>query len=323
MPLPILPAALLTLAAPPAVPLAEAELTVLEYWDRTGTLKACPMPIVSRKDQPTLAWLASSLEGIPHTNPFPKGHPGHAEAAAILALQPGAPAPTALPRLTGSHFALWHWLREQARKGNLPTRQAWEDLLVKTASHPLVREAVLRHALSFALGAADETRLAALKAEYGAEAPEAFRPFLNAQGVLGGPIPLIRVWSLPDLAPRLLADSLGHARRIWIAPAPEGVLPPMPPDVLWLIPTVHGLTPANEELLDDASRTEGEALAARLKATGLNAALAPSRASLEKAGLVHFPALIEVDAQGNLRRILMAEACLAEGHSLITGPKPR
>ena len=323
MPLPILPAALLALAAPPAVPLAQAELTVLEYWDRTGTLKACPMPVVSRKDQPTLTWLASGLEGVPQANPFPKGHPGHAEAAAILALQPGAPVLTALPRLTGSQFALWHWMRLQARQGSLPARKAWEDLLVKPGSHPLVREAALRHALSFALAASDEARLAALKAEYGTEAPEAFRPFLKAQGVLGGPIPQIRVWGLPDLAPRLLADSLGGARRIWIAPAPEGILPTMPPDVLWLIPTVHGLAPANEELLDDASRTEGDALAARLKATGLNAALAPSRASLEMAGLVHFPALIEVDAQGNLQRILLAEACLAEGHSLITGPKPR
>lgn len=318
----LLPAALFAPApAPPVLPLARAEADLLDHWDGTGTLEGAPNPRVARRDQPSLEWLRTCLERFPDRHAFPKGHPGREEAEAILALAAGGPLPDHPPRLTGSQFALWHWGRSQARRGTLPQRTAWEDLLLRPACHALVREGALRHALSFALAHGDEARLAALKAEYGAEAPEAFRPFLNAQGTLGGPLPLMRVWSLPDLAPQPLAEALQGARRIWISPMPDGPIPPLPPDVLWLIPTRHGLAPANEELLDDASRTEGTFLATRLQATGLKAALAPSRASLEKAGLVHFPALLELDAGGRVSRILVAEACLAAGHHPATGPR--
>lgn len=95
---------------------------------------------------------------------------------------------------------------------------------------------------------------------------------------------------------------------MWICPASEGPLPDLPPRVAWVIPSAEAGLDARGASLPDNLLEEGRALAARLQATGRTARFAPSRPAFEALGLVWFPILIDLDAQGTVRTIRMGDA---------------
>lgn len=323
--LPLLVAPILAAAPPSVLPMAEAEAIVLDHLDLHGSLKGLDVPKVARRDRSALAWLLSAVGDPQPRNPFPPGDPRQAEAKALCDLFAGKGALPEAPllELPATQAGFWRWGLREIRSGHMKDaeRQRWEDLLLRPGRQVLVRENALRHALAFALARKDEARFAALKATYGAEAPEAFRPWLAALGLLGGPAPSLKVWSMPDLSPVSLNLAQGGIRHIWICPMPPGQVGSFPPGVTWIIPTRQGLVSRNEDVLDEESRAEAQDIMGRLPQAGLQPYLAPLRMPLDQLGFLQFPVLISLDAEGRVSRILMAEAALFEGHHPTLGPK--
>jgi hypothetical protein len=136
--------------------------------------------------------------------------------------------------------------------------------------------------------------------------------FQRLFGLLGGPSPVLRFWTLPGLDYRdLRLDELG-ARRAWIRPAENGPLPELPTGTAWIIPSPSGSLDERAASLTGASLNEGEALASRLRLDGRSAFFAPSGAAFAQLGLVWFPVLLDLDAKGHLRSIRMGDAAPAK-----------
>jgi hypothetical protein len=216
----------------------------------------------------------------------------------------------ALPlRQPGTALALWRWGKAQVREGHFTpaVRRAWEDRLL--AKGPgLTRGYALRHALCWALADQDEARFAALKGRADEAAEPVVARFQRLFGLLGGPSPILRFWTLPGQDYQdLRLDQLG-ARRLWILPAGEGPLPDLPADVAWIIPSLDAGMDDRSASLPAGLVAEARALSTRLKAAGRTARFVPSRAAFESLGLAWFPILLELEDQGNIKTIRMGDA---------------
>ena len=302
--------------APAPARYAEAETALLEALDWGWAQPADP----NLKGPAALdyRWLqaAASFEpghGLP-ANPY-AGGAATREAKALRSLLQAPPeqVPNRLKALTqhqgGTSLALWRWGQRRVQEGAFPPplRRAWEDRLL-VARPGILRGYALRHALCWALAEQDEARLAAIRVRAGQDAAETIQGFQRLFGLLGGPSPDLRLWSLPGLSYRdAPLDQLG-ASRIWIHPAEAGPLPVLPAGTVWIIPSPSGSQDEREASLTGTALTEGQALAQRLRATGRSAHFAPSSRAFEQVGLMWFPILIELDSRGYLSSVRMGDA---------------
>jgi hypothetical protein len=299
----------------PAPAAQAAEQALLEAYDWGQDLPTAP-----RLKGPAALdyrWLRAAAtfdpaHGLP-TDPFAAGR-AHTEAEALRHL---LSAPTdrlggelkALPlRAAGTALALWRWGRAQVRMGRFDAdlRRLWEDRLLR-AGPSLTRGYALRHALCWALADRDEARFAVVRYQAGEDALD-LQGFQRLFGLLGGPSPVLRLWTLPGLDYQdLRLDQLG-ARRAWICPAEEGGLPELPAGTVWIIPSASGGLDEREASLSEALLAEGRGLADRLRPAGRTAYFAPSRAAFEGLGLAWFPILMDLDAQGGIQGVRMGDA---------------
>lgn len=311
--MPALPA-LVLLAAPPQTvqPLPQAEATLLMALDDG---KPLPDLQVAPADRPGLAWLTSVAQHPVPRNPFPAGSRGDREVRALEALlRVPAPSPAALARLdlawAGSHLRLWKEGQRRIRQGlwGMELRRAWEDRLLDLDGPSVVRGWALRHALCFALAEGAERRYGDLRDAWGDAAPDLFRAFQRAFGLLGAPAPRLPLWTLPGLeaAEVTLADHPGIRMRL--EPPDQDPLIPPPGVDLWIVPSEGGLQPAEEPFLRGAELKEARTWAERFRRAGLTGYLASSRAPFERLALVYFPVEMEVDAQGRVAAIRMGDA---------------
>lgn len=312
------PPALVAPAPMPPQTLAEAQAALLEAYDWGRPLP--PSPRLGGAAARSYRWLRTALAfdplGTPPDSPFTAG-PSQRESQGLRTLisHPGRLSPAALQALPftepGTALALWRWGRAQVRQGafSAAQRRAWEDRLI-TAGPALSRGYALRHALCYALAEGDETRFTALRALADPAAEATLVGFQRLFGLLGGALPRLRLWSLPELTYADLAPQ--PSRRLWICPAEAGRPVTLPTGTLWIIPSLVGSLDDRDATLDEASRKEGEALARRPDLPPGQAWFAPSRAALESLGLAWFPILLELDAKGNLTRIRMGDAAPAK-----------
>lgn len=324
MPLPFPPALHAGAPAPqgapaPRVSFQEAAIALLEAYDAGRGMPQAPA--LRPADQAAYRWLracAQARAGEPPANPFPKG-PLQAEAEALRAFWalPPEQAVARLPQLRtealGTGLALWRWGKALTRKGRLPraAREAWEDRLLAGPAVDLVQGYALRHALCFALATRDEARLTALRDRIPADQEALYTLAQAAFGLLGNPLPPVRLWTLPGL--RLEDRSLSGlgATRLWMAPY-EGALPRVPPGCAWVVPTLGGMALPQDAQLDHVSAAEAGPVAQALAAAHRTAWLAPSRADFERLGLVHFPILLRFDGEGRLTELRMGDAAPEE-----------
>ncbi|HJW08750.1 MAG TPA: hypothetical protein VJ483_03900 [Holophagaceae bacterium] len=312
------------LTAPPPTPPAEvrpAPPTAAQLQDQALDAYDWGRPLPAAPRGPGAAayrWLQSAATfdplAAPPADPFPPGT-ARREAEALRALVRAHQARlaqhlAALPlRQAGTALALWRWGKAQVREGRFTPaiRQAWEDRLL--AEGPaLTRGYALRHALCWALADQDEARFAALKARADEPAEPILSQFQRLFGLLGGPSPVLRLWTLPGQEYQdLRLDQLG-ARRIWIYPAGEGTWPELPADVAWIIPSLEAGMDERSASIPEGLAAEARALSARLQAAGRTARYVPSRAAFEVLGLAWFPILIDLDGQGNIQRVRMGDA---------------
>ena len=304
------------LVAPAPAESRQLEAALLEAFDW-----GAPLPPAPAKKGPgtlSLLWLRAAATFDPSAgrpqNPFRTGAQRQ-EAVALLGLLalPQAQLPAALQALplreSGTALALWRWGRLQVRKGTFaPTlRRAWENRLL-AAGPPLVRGYALRHALCWALREQDEARFTELRTLAAPGQEATFQGFQRLLGILGAPSPSLRLWTLPGLDYQdLRLDELGTPR-VWILPVEDGPIPELPLGTSWIIPSASAGLDEREASLSEPLRSEGEELSTRLRAAGRSARFAPSRTSFERLGLIWFPILVELDASGNVRSILMGDA---------------
>jgi len=305
-------------AAPPVVPLEEAVTQVLEAFEENPPSQKLPSPAVRSKDRPARDWVLSALQEYLPRNPFPKGGPQYREAEALRTLLGTSqgdlgPRLESLPlTLVGSQAALWRWGQALARRGGMSQalRHAWENRLLAKGGALVVRGWALRHAFCFALAEADEARLAELKEACGEEVPDLVRQFQRAFALLGGPLPRIYLWSLPELeALDIPLSRLGP--RIYILPLEPGA-PQPPEDCTWIIPCVNSNLPLQVSGLEGASLEESRRIAEQVRPMGRKTYLAPSREPFLACALAYFPIDIRLDAGGLIRSIRMGDAALAK-----------
>ena len=298
--------------APPTA--AELQDRLLEAYDWGRALPVAP------KGPGAMAyrWLQAAATFDPRqgppSNPFPPGA-AHREAEALRALLKAprmrlAARLAALPlRQTGTALALWRWGQAQVRDGHFTpaVRRAWEDRLL-TGGPGLTRGYALRHALCWALAEQDEARFAALKGRADEAAEPVVARFQRLFGLLGGPSPVLRLWTLPGLDYRdLRLDQLGAAR-VWILPAEEGPLPDLPADVAWIIPSLDAGLDDRSASIPGSLQAEAKTLEGRFREAGRTAHFVPSRAAFQDLGLAWFPVLVDLDAQGRIKALRMGDA---------------
>ncbi len=314
MPLPPQPTPPAIVSSAPSEP--DAESALLEAYDWGSPLP--PTPNLKGTAALEYQWLRAAATFDPvlgqPTNPFATGR-GRSEAEALRRLfkAPQGQIGTALKAVSlhesGTALALWRWGQVQVRNGRFdPTlRRAWEDRLLG-AGPALTRGYALRHALCWTLAEQDEARLSGLRTAAGATSEENLKGFQRLFGLLGGPMPVLRLWTLPGLDYRdLRLDQLGGART-WICPLEDGPLPELPTGTNWIIPSASGSLGERDASLSEPLMKEGQALAERLRMAGRAAFFAPSRTAFESLGLVWFPILIELDGKGDIRVIHMGDA---------------
>ena len=234
MPLPALqsPPAIVT----PAPSEPDAENALLEAYDWGHPLP--PAPKLKGPRALEYQWLRAAAtfdpgRGLP-TNPFAAGRVrGEAEALRRLFRTPTNRIGTALEAVSlhesGTALALWRWGQVQVRNGRFDPalRRSWEDSLL-AAGPALTRGYALRHALCWALAEGDETRLSGIRSVADAMATDTLKGFQRLFGLLGGPTPVLRLWTLPALDYRdLRLDQLGGVRT-WICPLEDGPIPELP-----------------------------------------------------------------------------------------------
>jgi hypothetical protein len=313
MPLPVAqtPPAIAT----PAPTSQEAQSALLEAYDWGHPLPA--MPKLKGLAAVEYRWLKAAatfdLQGLP-ANPFATGRErAEAEALRQLLKTPGEQLSTALKavplREAGTALALWRWGQAQVRNGSFAPalRRSWEDHLLD-AGPALTRGYALRHALCWALAEQDEARFAALRSVAGPSSEDLLNGFQRLFGLLGGPSPVFRLWTLPGLEYRdLRLDELG-GRRVWICPLEGAPLPEFPGGTSWIIPSASGGLDERDASLPGPLLNEGQVFAEKLRPAGRTAYFAPSRAAFESLGLDWFPILIELDGRGNLQAVRMGDA---------------
>lgn len=310
----------LTLGAAPPKSLPEAETSFLEAYDAQEDARDLKAPMVALADRSALKWLVESATKAIPTNPFRRGSAPWREAESLRHLS-ALPTDSWLKAiesqpltLRGSRLGLWRWGQSRVRDGRMGAglRRQWEDKLLASGTSDLLFEYALRHALCFALAEADEVRFAQLKERWSAPAPDIFLDFQRAFALLGSPSPLFTLWKLPDMT---TGDFSLHAlgtHRIWIAADSGKGLPELPADAIWIMPTKQGLQPEGQNTLLEPELSEARSLAARLQEAKREAYLAPVRKPFETYALMYFPILIELDAEGSIRKIRMGDAALAK-----------
>ena len=298
---------------PQAPPAAETDLLDAYDWGRALP----PAPALRGQAALDLRWLRAAATFDPAAGPpeSPYASGSAQKEARALADLLRAPTEGRAARLgslslqrSGTALALWRWGQQQVRQGAFPPtlQHLWEDRLL-TAGPPMVRGFALRHALCWALARKDEARLVQVRRLAGPDTG-VLKGLQSLFGLLDGPSPVLRFWSLPDLASEdRRLDELG-ARRIWICPDEDGALPALPPDTVWIVPSATGTLDEREATLSGPPEEEAQALAARLRQAGRSARFAANRQPLERLGLLWFPILIDLDAQGNLTSIRMGDA---------------
>ena len=318
-------------AASQEIPLNDAVEQVMQDFDTDDPALLLRDPAVSRMDQPSLRWLRSAaLLEIPG-NPFRKGTPSFAEAAALLALlkADGAQAETLLLNLKvqepGTALALWRWAKrqERARPWNRAVRRTWEDKLMAKEVPVVLNSYALRHALCWALAEKDEARFAELKAAWGQDAPSLFASFQGLFGWFNEISPVMRLWTIPGLEYQdqrldmLLALDGSKPSRVWISPD-TSPLPKLPAGTAWIIPSPAGSQNSNETSLNQTEKSAGTGISMSMAMAKGQAYFAPSRGEFEAFGLVFFPILIELDAKGAIKDIRMGDAAPNQPPSLAT-----
>jgi hypothetical protein len=300
----------------PAPSRQEAEAALLDAFDWGLPLPPAP-PLTG-----TLAlhhqWLRAAatfdpVQALPES-PFAAGRDRQeAEALRRLLKTPKdrlKGALNALPmRASGTALALWRWGQIQVRTGTFDPalRHTWEDRLL-AAGPSLTRGFALRHALCWALAEKDVARFTAVKAKIHEDSEDLLAGCQRLFGLLGGPSPVLRLWTLPGLEYRDLSlDQLG-APQVWIRPAEAGLLPELPVDTTWIIPSASGDLDQRAASLSGSTLLEGQALSDRLRTEGRAAHFAPSRTAFVGIGLAWFPILIQVDGMGHLQSIRMGDA---------------
>ncbi len=297
------PAALSTPAQSPSYDTAESAL--FAALDADSSLPPTPRLAHGAK---AYAWLKRAAEwkvgAPPPLDPFAQGSRESKEASAARAFLASGKGASDLPlTLAGNRLLLWTWMRNRDRHAPLSPRERAriEDRLLD-GGPAVIQGWALRHALCFAIAEKDDARFTALKASKGSDFPALFGGTQNLLGLLGGPSPLFRLWSLPGFRYRDLTLSMLGVRKVWICP--PGL--PVPEGAAWIIPSDTGEQSAREAELSPGMRSEAQGLVPRLG--GRTAWFAASRAEWEAAGLSWFPILIELDAQGNLASVRMGDA---------------
>jgi len=296
-----------------------AEAAVLDEYDLRGGDGEFKLPLVRPGDRPALKWLIAVASSVDPANPFPKRGRDWKEAEAIRGLW--AAAPEEWPRLiaaqtlvlNGSKLAFWRWGQQQVRNHRMgpELRRTWEDHLLAAPRVPMVFGYALRHALSFALAEADESRLGVLKDRWSEEDPDQFLAFQRAFALLGAPSPRFRIWRLPDIRPDDLTFSEMGGRVLWIAEDSGKTLPELGEGTTWIVPTADGSQPEGSDSLEGPTQRQAENLTQRLQAVGRKAFLAPVREPFVKCALMYFPIRVELAEGGTIRSILMGDAALA------------
>ena len=261
------------------------------------------------EDRVAYQWLWNASTWTPGSKApadlFSAGSKGHMEAQAWRAfLTTGQGDPRTLPlHESGSRLLLWTWMRRRDRKAPLPPveRKALEDRLLK-GGPPVLQGWALRHALCFAVAERDNARLAALKALRGGDLPDTFAGVQALFGLLDGPTPVFRLWTLPGLHYEDTSLSGLGASRVWICP----MGPAVPKGAAWIIPSENGGQNSRDAALNAPRREEAEAITAQLK--GRKAWFAASRTEWEAVGLSWFPILLELDKAGNITSVRMGDA---------------
>ena len=260
-------------------------------------------------EQAAYAWLWNSATWkpgmAPPASPFAKGSAADKEAQAWrVFLKSGKEDPSNLPLTkNGSRLLLWTWLRDRDRHGGVEKaeRARIEDRLLEDGPSMLLGW-TLRHALCFALADKDGVRFSALKSAHGGDSPETFTGIQALFGLMGGPSPRFRLWTLPGLAYQDATLGELGARRVWVCP--PGI--PAPEGAAWIIPSATGEQSSRDAELSPAVKMEAGVLAAQVK--GRAAWFAPARDEWEGVGLQWFPILIELDKDGNLASVRMGDA---------------
>lgn len=311
---------LLVAQAQVPISLPEAEAQYLQAWDFREGNETLAVPVVARKDQPSLRWLAAAANQDLPVNPFPKGGKAWREAESLRRFLQSPPERWAsdlntLPlTLSGSYLSLWRWGQPRVRAGRMdkPLRRQWEDRLLEGNGPGVVRDSALRHALCFALDEADGDRFAQLKDRLEEGFPEIFPKFQNAFSLLGAPAPVVHLWLLPAMNSVDLSLSKLGGSKVRLAPDSGKGLPELPPDTIWVVPTREGSQSESSSYLEGASLEEAKQLIPRLEAAKRMAYLAPVRSVFEAYALMYFPLQIDLDAQGNVLRIRMGDAARAK-----------
>ena len=318
MPLPVMqPPPAITSPAPAG---QEAEVALLEAFDWERPLPADPK--LKGGTALDYRWLRAAATFDPGrdlpANPSATGRK-RAEAAALRRLlrtpkeQVGGAIRALVIHESGTALALWRWGQRQVKAGTFeaPVRRLWEDRLL-TSGPSLTRGYALRHALCWALAEQDDGRLSSIRSTAEEDSAETLAGFQRLFGLLGGPSPVLRLWTLPGLEYQdLRLDQLG-ANRLWVCPAEEGRLPDLPKDTAWIIPSASGRLDEREAVLPEPMSAEAKLLSVRLQSAGRSAAFAPSQAAFERLGLNWFPILIVLDGKGGLRSVLMGDAAPAQ-----------
>ena len=290
---------------PKAATFADAERGVFAALDADASL---PPQVHLAAGARAYAWLRAAAQwkagAAPPVSPFAKGTKEATEAEALRRFLSSGEGAAKLPlKLSGSRLLLWEWMRNRDRTAPLAKgeRAVLEDRLLE-GGPDMIQGWALRHALCFAVADQDSARFAALKAAKGNEAPDTFAGVQSLFGLFGGPSPVFRLWTLPDL--HYQDTTLGElgARRVWICP--PGL--PVPEGAAWIIPSATGNQNGREAILDPGMKIEARALVPELK--GRAAWFAASKADWEATGLSWFPALIELDKDGNLLSVKMGDA---------------
>ncbi|HNX95394.1 MAG TPA: hypothetical protein PKL14_09555 [Holophaga sp.] len=331
-------------AAPNMLTRVEAEARLFEAYDLRDGLGDGPFDFAQQPwaasvrpaDRPSLRWLAAAFApGVP-ANPFRKGDKAWAEADSIGALlnSPEGQWPDRVKaqglKEAGSRLAFWRWGQRRVRAGAFQPelRRAWEDRLL-AAARPgeLLFGYALRHALCFALAEADEGRLTQIKERWDGASSQTILAFQRAFALLGAPSPRFRVWRLPEMLP--VDSTLGEmgqesgGKRVWIAAAPKDGLPELASGTTWLVPTVDGAQPEEQDSLLEPSLSEARILSERLSKAKRSALLAPVSKPFENCALMFFPILVDLGDGGVVRRIQMGDAALAAPANAVPTPDPR
>ena len=287
------------------------EFRILEAFDHEAFTVLPELPADRASDMAKLRWLHSAASLDEPVPTFDDGTAEQAEAVALLGFIRSGSSQTGDDfgkldlRLSGSQLALWRFGRVKIRSGawGKQARLNWEDLLLKSATHPVIRGLAFRHALCWALADNDESRFAELKhSSLGDDMPDIATLFQKAFAALGETFGPLRLWTP---AFEVVAENPFLEGRVWVCPAPD--LPPPNDTVPWVVPLLSVLP--GKDLDQVQIRAGAERMVESGVFEGYEVYFAPQNSDLEMLGIALFPTLIELDGHGSVVSIKMGDAC--------------